>query len=161
MAQTPMDVFERVIHLSDNGDESNGKYDIADNREYKYRLLAIMNTIINELYPYSDTCVKKAGKRAVLEPLTDLNQEIDLDNYCIEVLVYGVAARMFTDENGSLAGFYEGEYERRLGKLERGAGIAAEAEPIEDVYSGGYYDEDGTYHYNTGYYPHNHFGFWS
>ena len=161
MAQTPMDVFERVIHLSDNGDENNGKYDIQDNREYKYRLLSIINTIINELYPYSDTCTHTAGKRATTEPLTELTQEIDLDNYCIEVLVYGVAARMFTDENGSLAGFYEQEYERRLHKLESGAGMAAEAESIEDVYSGGYYDENGEYHYNTGYYPHNQFGFWA
>lgn len=160
MAQTPMDVFERVIHLSDNGDESNGKFDIQDNREYKYRLLAIINTILNELYPYSDTCVHTTGKRAVLEPLTSLTEEIDLDNYCIEVLVYGVAARMFTDENGSLAGFYEQEYERRLRDLKSGAGMATGADAIIDVYSGSYTDSDGNIVYNTGYYPYNEFSRW-
>ena len=161
MAQTPMDVFERMIHLSDNGDESTGKFDIADNKEYKYRLLAIINVILNELYPYSDTCVHTEGKRAVLEPLTDLEQEIDLDLYCIEVMVYGVAARMFTDENGNLASFYEQEYERRLGDLRSGAGMATGAEAIEDVYSGSYTDADGVVHYHTGYYPYNEFSRWN
>jgi len=161
MAQTPMDVFERMIHLSDNGDESTGKFDIADNKEYKYRIIPIINTILNELYPYSDTCVHAEGKRAVLEPLTDLEQEIDLDLYCIEVLVYGVAARMFTDENGNLAAFYEQEYERRLGDLRSGAGMATGAEAIEDVYSGSYKDADGEIRYNTGYYPYNEFSRWN
>lgn len=160
MAQTPMDVFERMIHLSDNGDETTGKYDISDNKEYKYRLLSIINVILNELYPYSDTCVRTEGKRAVLEPMTDLDQEIDLDNYCIEVMVYGVAARMFTDENGNIASFYEQEYERRLAELKSGAGMAATADAIEDVYAGGYYDADGVYHSFSGYYPWNDFGRW-
>jgi len=155
-----MDVFERMIHLSDNGDENTGNYDIQDNREYKYRLLSIINIILNELYPYSDTCVTTPGKRAVLEPMTDLDAEIDLDNYCIEVMVYGVAARMFVNEDSTLASFCQQEYERRLQQLQSGAGMAATDEMIEDVYSGGYMDENGVWHYATGYYPHNEFGRW-
>ena len=157
---TPMDVFERVIHLSDNGDESTGKYDIQDNKEYKYRLLAIMNTIINELYPYSDTCVHEEGKRATLDWLTDLDEEIDLDNYCIEVLCYGVGAKMFTDENSNIASFYQQEYERRLQELKSGSGMASGAEAITDVYGAYGYDEDGNIQYFTGWYPHNEFGRW-
>lgn len=158
---TPMDVFERMIHLSDNGDENTGQYDIQDNREYKFRLLSIMNVIYNELYPYSDTCVTEPGKRSTLEPLTDLDQEINLDNYCIEVMVYGVAARMFTIEDAVLANFCEQEYERRLRWLEGGGGIASDSNAITDVYSG--YDIDpvtGEIIYHTGWYPHNHFGKW-
>ena len=158
---TPMDVFERVIHLSDNGDEATGKYDIQDNREYKYRLLAIINTIYNELYPYPDTATTTEGKRSTLDPITSLTDEIDLDNYCVEVMVYGVGARMFTGEDAALASFYEQEYERRLHKLEEGTGFTSTSDTIEDVYSGGYYDENGEYHYYTGFYPHNHFGFWA
>ena len=157
---TPMDVFERVIHLSDNGDENTGKFDIQDNREYKFRLLAIINIILNELYPYSDTCTTTPGKRSVLEPLTDLDEDIDLDNYCIEVMVYGVAARMFVNEDSTLASFCQQEYERRLGMLQSGAGMAATDDSIVDVYSGGYYDENGVYHYATGFYPHNDFSHW-
>lgn len=158
---TPMDVFERMIHLSDNGDEATGQYDIQDNREYKFRLLGIMNVIYNELYPYSDTSETTLGKRTTIEPLTDLDQEIDLDNYCIEVMVYGVAARMFTIEDAVLANFCEQEYERRLRWLMGGGGLASDSNAITDVYSG--YEIDpvtGEIIYHTGWYPHNHFGRW-
>ena len=159
---TANDIFERLIHLSDNGDESTGRYDIADNREYKYRLLAITNMLLSEVYPYSDTCVRVAGKRPAIDPvLTDFDEEIDLDDYCFNTLVYGVAARMFTDENGNIASFYEQEYERRLAYLMSGAGMVSEAESIEDVYAGGYDDADGLYHHFTGYFPHNDFGRWA
>ena len=160
MAITAMDIFERAMHLSDNGDESTGKYDTTDNREYKFRTIAIINTIINEVYPYSDTCVVTAGKRPVHPFLTSMDDEIDLDNYCVEVLALGLAAKLFTDENGTIANYYQQEYERRLGELKRG-GIPSSGEAIEDAYSGGYYDEDGVWHSYTGYYPWNHFGFWS
>ena len=154
-----MDVFERVMHLSDNGDESNGKYDTQDNREYKYRLLPIINVLLSEVYPYSDTVVMTEGKRPALEPITDYDTEIDLDDYCFNTLVYGVAARIFTDENGNLASFYEQEYERRLMVLRNG-GIPTGAEAIIDVYSGSYRDGDGNIHYNTGYWPYSEFSRW-
>ena len=159
MATTAMDIFERAMHLSDNGDESSGKYDTSDNREYKYRTVAIINTIINEVYPYSDTCTSEAGKRPVHEFLTSMDDEIDLDNYCVEVLALGLAAKLFTDENGTLANYYQQEYERRLGELKRG-GIPSGASAIEDVYSGSYTDSDGNTQYYTGYYPWNEFGRW-
>lgn len=161
MAITAMDIFERAMQLSDNGDESTGKYDTIDNREYKYRTVAIINTIINEVYPYSDTVQNAPGKRPAHPFLTSMDDEIDLDNYCVEILSLGLAAKLFTDENGTLANYYQQEYERRLNDLRRG-GIPAIGEPIEDVYSGaGYYDEDGVWHNITGVFPHNEFGRWA
>ena len=157
---TCMDVFQRVMHLHDDNDENTGDYDIPDTKEYKLRLLSIYNTIVCELYPYSDTSSHVAGKRAVPAPMTSLTDEIDLDDYCIEVMVYGVAARMFTTEDAASASFYEQEYERRLGKLEQGAGMASESDSIEDVYGGGYYDEDGVWHAFTGWFPWNYFSRW-
>ena len=149
---TANDVFERVIHLSDNGDESNGNYDIQDNREYKFRILPIINMLQNELYPYSDTYVYAAsGKRPVLAPLTSFDDEIGLDDFCAGiVLPYGVGARLFTDENTNLASFYEQEYERLLNYLKTGGGMPAVSEDIVDVYGGGYYDELGNWHYYNG-----------
>jgi len=160
MATTAMDILERAMHLSDNGDESTGLFDTPDNMEYKYRTVAIINTIINEVYPYSDTCVFEEGKRPYHPFLTSIDDEIDLDGYCIEVLALGLAAKLFTDENGTIANYYQQEYERRLALLRQG-GIPKTTEAIDDVYSGGYYDEDGKYHYNTGRYPHKHFAWWS
>lgn len=160
MAETALSVFERAMHLSDNGDESTGQFDTTDNKEYKYRTVSIINTIINEIYPYSDTCVTTEGKRPFHPFLTSMDDEIDLDGYCIEVLALGLGAKLFTDENGSLANYYQQEYERRLRQLKEG-GIPKTTESIEDVYSGGYYDADGKYHHNTGFYPHKEFGWWA
>ena len=149
---TPNEVFERVIHLSDNGDEQTGQYDIADNKEYKNRLLPIINILQNELYPYSDTYnVTAPGKRPVLAPLTSYDEEIGLDDFCAgTVLPYGVGARMFTGEDTTLASFYEDEYERLLAVLKSGGGMPAVSEDIVDVYGGGYYDEYGVWHYYNG-----------
>ena len=158
---TAMDVLEMAIHLSDNGDESTGKWDIPDNKEYKNRLVAILNTFLSELYPYSDTCSRETGKRPVHPRLTSVDDEIDLDGYCLEVAAYGLGARLFTDENGNIASYYQQEYERRLAWLQSGGGLASEGEAITDVYAGGYYDADGNYHYYTGYYPHNDFSKWA
>ena len=169
-----MDVFERAMHLSDNGDEDNykeaasseqsggdyfsenkdiGLTDTDDNEEYKRRTLAIINTIINELYPYSDTAVRTAGKRTVYQATDDatrpylltLDEEINLDAYCMEVLAYGLAGRLFTDENPTQANFYVQEYERRLAYLKSGEGMLSGSEDIEDVYGSGFYDDDGNY----------------
>lgn len=160
MAITAMDVFERAMHLSDNGDETTGNFDTVDNREYKFRVVPILNTIINEVYPYSDTCVTIPGKRPSHPFLKTINDEINVDNYCVEVLAHGLAAKLFTDENGTIANYYQQEYERRLNDLKHG-GIPSVAEPIEDAYSGaGYYDENGEWHGLTGIYPWNHFGKW-
>lgn len=159
MAYTAMDVFERTMHLSDNGDETTGDFDTLDNREYKFRTVAILNTFINEVYPYSDTCVTVPGKRPVHPFLTSMDDEIDVDYNCFEILSYGLGAKLFTDENATLAGFYQQEYERRLEELKRG-GIPTPTEAIEDVYSGYHRDSDGKIIYNTGFYPHNNFGRW-
>ena len=161
MGKTALDCLELAIHLSDNGDESTGEFDIPDNDEYKYRTVAILNTFLSELYPYSDTCVRTNGKRPVHPQLETVDDEIDLDNYCFEVAAYGLGARLFTDENGALANYYQQEYERRLHWLQNNPIYAAESEAIEDVYSGTYVDADGVVHYLTGYYPYNEFSRWA
>ena len=158
---TAMDVLEMAIHLSDNGDETTGQYDTVDNREYKFRTVAILNTFLSELYPFSDTCVRENGKRPVHPRLETVDDTVDLDNFCLEVAAYGLGARLFTDENGSLANYYQQEYERRLHWLQNNPIYAAEAESIVDVYSGTYVDADGHIQYMTGYYPYNDFGRWA
>ena len=155
---TALEVFNRAIHLSDNGDETTGATDIPDNEEYKFRTLAIINMLANELYPYSDTYKSETGKRPVLEPITDFTTDIDLDDFCCgTVLVYGLAARLFLMEDAATANFYEQEYERLLNALKSGYGMQSGADMIEDAYGGGYTDELGIYH---AFYPHNEFGRW-
>ena len=84
---TPEIVLELAIALTDNQDE-NGNYRISDNNEYRYRTLQILNTLIPELFPYSDTYkIAQKGKRPIIEYLTTFDQEIGLDDYiCKSVL---------------------------------------------------------------------------
>lgn len=143
-------VFEKVMHLHDDGEESTGRYDINDNKEYKNRMVPLINLLLSELYPFSDTCVRKPGKRPYIEPISSLDDDIDLDMYCLDTLCYGVAARMFTIEDTNSSNFYEQEYERRLNWLKSGGGMPSDSEDIVDVYAGGYYDGDGEWHYFPG-----------
>ena len=54
---TGMDVFQRAITMMDELNDE-GKYKHDDTKEYQDRSLAILNTLQNELYPYSDTYPK-------------------------------------------------------------------------------------------------------
>lgn len=144
-------VYEKVMHMHDDGDEATGEYDTNDNKEYRNRMLPLINLRISELVPYSTPMTTpSAGSRAPVTRVTDWSQEIALDDYCIDVLVFGVAALMFTVEDTMSANFYQQEYERLLGDLKSGRGIAAVSEDIVDVYSGGYYDANGEWHYYGG-----------
>ena len=160
MAYTASYVFEKVMHMHDDGDENTGAYDTPDNAEYKNRMLPLINQRLSELYQYT-TPTKATGKtRPTVTRLTSWDDEIDLDDFCLDVLCFGVAALIFTVEDTTSANYYQQEYERLLNDLRSGRGIGAEPEAIEDVYAGGYYDSDGTYHYYTGYYPYNEFSRW-
>ena len=154
-------VFEKVMHMHDDGDESTGRYDTADNQEYKNRMLPLINQRLSELYQYTTPTKATSGKQRPTVPrVTSWSDEIDLDDFCLDVLCFGVAALMFTVEDTVSANYYQQEYERLLRELQTGRGLAAEAEAITDVYSGSYIDADGNIQYLTGYYPHNHFGQW-
>ena len=134
---TGMNVFERAITLMD--ELNAGQYRHDDTVEYQNRTLPILNVLQNELYPYSDTFPKwqdwEAGRRPVLQPLSGLSEEIDLDDYCAgTVLPYGLAAHLLLDENPSAAGFFQQRYDELKSALMRGAGKLAESEDVVDVY---------------------------
>lgn len=157
MATTPEMVLELTIALTDNQDE-NGNYKITDNNEYRYRTLQILNTLIPELYPYSDTYkITEKGKRPIIPYLTDFEEDIDLDDYiCRSVLPEGLAAWLLMTEDPSSASTHLQVYEERKANLARG--MPAESEQIVDVYGGGYYDADGNYH---DYFPYNDMAEWA
>ena len=144
-------VFEHVMHIHDDGDESTGEHDTNDNKEYRNRMLPLINQRISELVPYSTPVTSTtSGSRAPVTRVTDWDQEIALDDFCIDVLCFGVAALMFTVEDTMSANYYQQEYERLLGDLKSGRGIASVSEDIVDVYGGGYYDANGEWHYYGG-----------
>ena len=160
MAYTADYVYEKVMHMHDDGDETTGEYDTTDNREYQNRMLPLINTRLSELYQYTTPTKAVPNKRPAVTRVTSWDDEIDLDDFCMDVLCFGVAALMFTVEDTMSANYYQQEYERLLAILMSGRGIAAESEAIEDVYSGEYMDGEGNVHYFTGRYPYNEFSHW-
>ena len=56
------DVFDAAMSIMDELSDS-GKPQTTDTDEYKYRTVSIINTMIAELYPFSET--KKAGNRVI------------------------------------------------------------------------------------------------
>ena len=151
---TGMAVFQRAITLMDELNDA-GEYVHDDTTEYQNRTLAILNTLINELYPYSDTFPKytewQSDRRPVLMPLTALSSVIDLDDYCSgTVLPYGLAAHLLLDENPTAAGYFQQRYDELKLALQRGAGRLAESEDIVDIYGP-----------NGGLHPYNEFSMWS
>lgn len=138
---TAQNVFDTTMALIDEVNESTGATDTSDTREYKQRTLAILNLLRGELYPYSDTFEKGAGKtRPIVKIIADFEEPILLDDYiCQSVLPYGLAAHLLLDENPSAAGFFNGRYNELKAMLQRGLGGVSE--DITDVYGGLTYNE--------------------
>lgn len=116
---TGNDVFDQAIHLMDEQNETNGKTRTQDTKEYEYRTLSILNTLLPELYPYSDTYQTSAnGKRPIVVRLEALSQPIDLDDaICRGVLPYGLAAHLLLGENDTMASFFNQRYSELLSGL--------------------------------------------
>lgn len=127
VAQT---VFDAAMALMD-------EMETSDSAEYVDRSVHILNALIQECYPYSDTYSrpKKTGRRSVASMISALTDDIDLDDYiCYTVLPYGLAAHLFIDDNPSSASFFQQRYEELLHRLKT-EGRLAESEDIYDVYS--------------------------
>lgn len=116
---TANEVFDQAIHLMDEQNETNGKTRTQDTKEYEYRTLSILNTLLPELYPYSDTySASETGKRPVVVRLDTLSQPIDLDDaICRGVLPYGLAAHLLLGENNTMASFFNQRYSELLSSL--------------------------------------------
>lgn len=166
MATTGMQIFEMTMALSDNLTVSsgNGIADTGENADYKSRIVPIINSCLPELYPYSGGAAAASG-RPVPRFLTSLSESVDLDDSLARgVLVHGVTALLFVNENPALASVHEQKYHEKLARLRN---IPAEWESIADCYgtlpgiaaespapaeSPGYGDHEGPY-IGKPYYP--------
>jgi hypothetical protein len=125
-------VFDKAMYLIDAQNESTGSTDNSDTTEYKVRTLGILNNLIDDAYPASDTfAIGEDGKRPALDDLTSFSDEIRMDPYIVRsVLPCGLAAKLLSEENPTLADFFWQLYEQRLAKAR--AGVPASFESIED-----------------------------
>lgn len=125
-------VFDKAMYLIDAQNESTGSTDNSDTTEYKVRTLGILNNLIDDVYPASDTfAISEDGKRPALDDLTSFSNEIKMDPYIVRsVLPCGLAAKLLSEENPTLADFFWQLYEQRLAKAREG--VPASFESIED-----------------------------
>lgn len=125
-------VFDKAMYLIDAQNESTGSTDNSDTTEYKVRTIGILNNLIDDAYPASDTfAIGEDGKRPALDDLTSFPDEIKMDPYIVRsVLPCGLAAKLLSEENPTLADFFWQLYEQRLAKAREG--VPASFESIED-----------------------------
>lgn len=125
-------VFDKAMYLIDAQNESTGSTDNSDTTEYKVRTIGILNNLIDDAYPASDTfAIGEDGNRPALDDLTSFPDEIKMDPYIVRsVLPCGLAAKLLSEENPTLADFFWQLYEQRLAKAR--AGVPASFESIED-----------------------------
>ena len=129
------DVFDAAMSIMDELSDS-GKPQTTDTDEYKYRAVSIINTMIAELYPFSET--KKAGKTASgwrpVEEFDDTISEID-NTLALGAMPYGLASALLTDENpeaSEIVTMHKANAQCSMGT-------------VEDVYGGIEYSEFGSW----------------
>lgn len=143
--RTVQAIFDKAMHLMDAQNESTGNTDTSDTREYKVRTIGILNNLLDLVYPASDTfAIGGDGKRPALDDITSFEDELDLDARILrDVLPNGLAAKLLSEENPSLADYFQQCFEQSL--AEARARIPACFESIEDglPYGGIEYGEFG------------------
>lgn len=132
--KTVQGVFDKAMLLIDAQNESTGSTMTSDTKEYQVRTIGILNTLLDDVYPASDTFeLGEDGRRPALDDITAFTDELDLDARIVrEVLPNGLAAKLLTEENPTLANYFQQCYEEALAEARRG--IPAEFESVADSY---------------------------
>lgn len=197
MARTVQEIYDKAIHLIDAQNESTGSTSTADTREYLVRACELLNTLLNEAYPYSDTYAESVeeyeagktyepgdkvvfgggkylfvvtdpakskagtreeskapgegepwklvgrtqrGKRPTLEPVKELTDLVDMDDFiCMSALPAGLAALFTYDEDQTKYNAFWGDYMNRLKQAKATLPAAGDGfEDIENPYAGGW-----------------------
>lgn len=136
MLNTVQDVFDIAIRLMDAQNESTGNTDTADTKEYKLRTPSLVNSLLDRVYPGSDTYgTTSAWKRPICPKVSEMKDILTLDErICTGVLPYGLAGLLLAEENPTLANFFWETFLEQLAEAKRA--IPAEIEPVEDCYGG-------------------------
>ena len=132
--KTVQGVFDKAMLLIDAQNESTGSTMTSDTKEYQVRTIGILNTLLDDVYPASDTFeLGEDGRRPALDDITAFTDELDLDARIVrEVLPNGLAAKLLTEENPTLANYFQQCYEEALAEARRG--IPAKFESVADSY---------------------------
>lgn len=136
MSTTAQWVFDKAIYLMDEQNESSGKTETPDTREYHHRTLGILNVLRNELYPLSDTFEWGEDERRPICPeILEFTDEIGLDDAVAQsVMPYGLAAHLLLGENDTMANFFAQRYMELMAQMR--SSLPAKWEEIPLAYGG-------------------------
>ena len=137
---TVQQVFDMAIHLMDEQNETTGSTETVDTKEYKYRTISILNSVIGALYPFSGTYEAGESGRPAPTPLLvdkynapDFTQAVPLDDVLsMSVLPYYLAAQLLAGENETLASWFMNRYREAFNDLRNR--VPAEFEKISTPY---------------------------
>lgn len=137
---TVQQVFDIAIHLMDEQNESTGATKTVDTKEYEYRTISVLNSVIGALYPYSGTYSATGVGRPTPRQLyvddyknPDFEQTIPLDDVLsLTVLPYYLAAQLLSAENEALSAWFMNRYREVFNDLRNR--IPAEFEQISTPY---------------------------
>jgi len=137
---TVQGVFDIAITEMDDMNESTGSTDTTDTKEYKVKVVRIINGVLDQLLPYSDTYVPVAGKSPVCPKVSDLTDTIALsDALCYSVLPFYVAKELCIEAAPDKTNYFNQMYQQNL------SGVIAHTvtadEDIENLYGGIEYGE--------------------
>lgn len=137
---TVRDIYDTAIRLMDAQNESTGDTDTTDTKEYRLRTPSLLNSILDRVYPASDTYPRAARgaapaptRRPICPKVSTMEDPVALDGrLCAGVLPYGLAGLLLAEENPALAAFFWQTFQEELESARRS--LAAETESVEDVY---------------------------
>jgi hypothetical protein len=134
--KTVQAVFDKAMYLIDAQNEQTGSTSGADVNEYRVRTIGILNVLLDAVYPASDTFrLNEDGTRPYLDDVEAFTDRLDLDARILrEVLPYGLAAKLLSEENPQLANYFQQSYEEALARAQYSR--PASFEDIEMPYGG-------------------------
>lgn len=115
---TVQQIYDMAIHLMDEQNESTGETLTVDTKEYQFRTISILNSVIPVLWPYSGTYKAKDTGRSAPRMLSsddyenpDFGQGIPLDDtLSLTLLPLYLAAQLLSAENESLSAWFMNRY---------------------------------------------------
>lgn len=115
--KTARAVFDKAMYLMDAQSESSGATINGDTREYQVRAVGILNSLLDIVYPASDTFRMSGTKRPALDDIASLDDTLDLDARILrDVLPNGLAAKLLSEENPAQANYFQQCFEESLAR---------------------------------------------
>ena len=110
-----IEVFKQTMAMIDEMTDT-GELDTTSVADYKARTPYILTSLQNEIIGIENR-YRRYEQYIRPVPITDLdNQDVQVDDIQANtLLVYGLAAKLMSDENKALANFMQQEYERLSG----------------------------------------------